>query len=169
MLPYLFLAFLLVPLLEIAVFIQVGGVIGLWPTLGLVVLTAVVGSVMIRAQGLRTLARARESIDRNELPLEEVFDGVCLLGAGALLLTPGFVTDGLGTILLVPAARALLRRWLARQLIARGEVHIHRHGHVGPDPWSPHGRDEEVIEGEFDEVDDEPDEPSRLGPPRGEG
>jgi UPF0716 protein FxsA len=117
--PVLILAaFIGVPLLEIAVFIQVGGWLGLWPTLALVVLSAVIGTWELRAQGLATLARARAVIDAGEVPTREIFDGACLLIAGVLLLTPGFVTDALGLLLFMPAVRAFLRRWLARRVTA---------------------------------------------------
>ena len=104
--PLLILAlFIGIPLLEIAVFIQVGDVIGLWPTLATVVLTAVLGVSLLKRQGLSVLGKAQKSLDRGEMPLRQVFDGACLLIAGALLLTPGFVTDTVGFLLLVPAVR----------------------------------------------------------------
>lgn len=134
--------FIGVPLIEIAVFIEVGGRIGLWPTLGVIVLTAVIGTVLLRLQGLMTLRRAQQAVDRGELPLREVFDGACLLVAGVLLLTPGFVTDALGVLLFLPAFRALLRRLLARRL--------RRHVAGGPPDRGAGGDD--VIEGEWREV-----------------
>lgn len=118
------LALIGVPLLEIAVFIEVGGLIGLWPTLALIVLTAVLGSWQLRAQGLATLARGRASMDRGELPTRELFDGLCLLVAGALLLTPGFITDAFGALLFVPGVRDILRRALGRHLAAKAETRV---------------------------------------------
>ena len=113
-----------VPLIEIYLFVELGGLIGTWPTIGLVVLTAVAGSIMLRAQGRRVLARAQEKMRRGEPPVADLLDGIGLLLAGALLLTPGFLTDGVGFALLLPAAR----RWLAAQLWAwmqaRGSVHV---------------------------------------------
>ncbi|MFQ5974043.1 MAG: FxsA family protein, partial [Alphaproteobacteria bacterium] len=82
-----------VPLIEIAVFIQVGGIIGLWPTIAVVVLTAVIGAALLREQGSATLTRAQREMAERRIPVRELFDAVCLLLAGALLLTPGFVTD----------------------------------------------------------------------------
>ena len=113
---FLLAAFIGVPLVEIAVFIQVGGWIGLGPTLVLVVLTAVLGTWQLRAQGLATLLRARDQVDRGALPARELFDGACLLVAGALLLTPGFVTDAAGFLLFLPAVRDMLRELLARHV-----------------------------------------------------
>lgn len=115
----LLLLFIGVPILEIAVFIQAGELIGLWPTLAIVVLTAIVGTALLRAQGLATLARARQNLDRGEIPVEEVFTGVCLLVAGALLLTPGFVTDFVGMLLFVPPVRNVIGHFIL-SAVARG-------------------------------------------------
>ena len=162
-------AFIGVPLLEIAVFIQVGEAIGLWPTLATVVLTAVIGTWCLRAQGLATLARARAQIDQGALPTRELFDGACLLIAGALLLTPGFVTDTVGFLLFLPPVRDFLRDILARHVESRMETHVYVDGrevHGSGPKGGPRGRAGPVIEGEFDEVDDETgpeDPPKRAG------
>ncbi len=143
-------AFIGVPLVEIAVFVQVGGWIGLGPTLTLVVLTAVLGTWQLRAQGLATLLRARDQIDRGALPARELFDGACLLVAGALLLTPGFVTDAAGFLLVLPPVRDLLRELLARyvrtSLETRSFVHAEEVG--------PGGAQGPIIDGEFRDVSD---------------
>ncbi len=102
---YIALAFILVPIIEIAIFIEVGGEIGLWNTLAVVVLTAIVGTWMLRAQGMRTLRSAQDSLARQVFPVSEVFDGLCLLVGGALLLTPGFLTDALGFLLFQPVVQ----------------------------------------------------------------
>jgi len=149
----LLIAFIAVPLLEIAVFIKVGAEIGLWWTLAVVLLTAMLGTWMLRLQGLATLRRAQESLRRNELPLAEVFDGACLLVAGVLLLTPGFVTDSFGLLLFLPPVRLGLRHLLAR--------HVKVHVAGGP----PRGGDG-VIEGEWQEVPETP--PPPVPPPRRE-
>lgn len=121
------LVFIGMPLLEIAVFIEVGGVIGVWPTIALTIATALAGSLLLRVQGLSTLMRARAEIDRGELPARELFEGLCLVLAGALLLVPGFVTDTLGLMLFFPPFRHLLRLLIARYIAAkaaRGEARI---------------------------------------------
>ena len=100
----IFLILIITPIVEIAVFIQVGGLIGLWPTLAAIVLTALIGTALLRQQGLATLARAQREMAAQRLPVRELFDGICLLLAGALLLTPGFVTDAIGGALLMPLA-----------------------------------------------------------------
>ena len=104
-----------VPLAEIAVFIEVGGWIGLWPTLAVILLTAAAGTWLIRAQGVGVLMRARRTIAGGGAPLREAFDGACLIAAGALLLTPGFLTDAAGFLLLAPPFRDLAAGWAWRR------------------------------------------------------
>ena len=116
------LAMIGVPVLEIAVFIEVGGAVGLAPTLLTVVASGGLGIALLRRQGLEALSRCREALDAGRLPVAELFDGLCLLLAGALLLTPGFVTDGLGLALFVPALRTALRRAVGRRLARRGRL-----------------------------------------------
>ena len=113
---WILLAFIGVPLIEIALFIEIGGLIGLWPTIAIVIATAVAGTALIRRQGLNTLQRAQQEMDARRLPVRELFDGICLLFAGALLLTPGFMTDAVGFALLVPSLRRLLGRYVWRAL-----------------------------------------------------
>jgi len=154
-------AFILVPLIEIAVFIQVGGLIGLWPTLALIVLTAVLGTWQLRAQGLAALTRARDQMERGVMPARELFDGVCLLIAGGLLLTPGFITDGLGGLLFVPSFRDILRRWIGRHIASRTETHFHG---AGGQPGSGGGNGG-VIDGDYQDVtksDDSPEGDRKL-------
>ncbi len=141
-------AFIGVPLLEIAVFIELGGALGLGPTLALVVLTAIIGSWQLRAQGLATLASARAEVERGGLPTRELFDGACLLGAGALLLTPGFVTDTVGILLFLPAVRAFLRQVLARRLTAsvHGRVFTTQQEAAAAPGHGP------IIDGDFQEL-----------------
>lgn len=165
--PILLLAFIGVPIIEIAVFIEVGGWIGLWPTLGLVVLTAIVGSMELRSQGLATLNKLRQQLDEGVLPAQTLFDGVCLLFAGALLLTPGFVTDALGLVLFVPAFRRFLRVTVGSYVAKRAETHVFVDGEeVGPDRGGRR-RQDGVIDADYVDVteNDDPDRPLR-GPRR---
>jgi UPF0716 protein FxsA len=150
------IAFIGVPLIEIGVFIQVGGFIGLWPTMGLIVLTAVLGTWQLRAQGLATLNRARQQIDQGVLPAHELFDGLCLLVAGALLLTPGFVTDATGFLLFLPPVRAALRQFLARHVMASAQTRAWVDGDEVSGRGPKGGR---VIDGEFEDLTDEPRSP----------
>ncbi|MFQ5957803.1 MAG: FxsA family protein [Alphaproteobacteria bacterium] len=154
----IFLALLGVPLIEIAVFIEVGGRIGLWSTLALIVLTAIVGTALLRQQGLATLSSARATVERGGVPVQEVLDGVCLLVAGALLLTPGFVTDAAGALLLVPAVRRVLQRWALDRLMASGRVMMTMGG------GDRSSQDGDVIDGEYTvERDDDSIPPPRPG------
>jgi UPF0716 protein FxsA len=120
--PILLLLFIGIPILEIAVFIRVGDLIGLWPTIATVLLTAMAGTALLRHQGLATLAKARANLDAGALPVKEIFDGACLLVGGVLLLTPGFVTDAMGLALLMPPVRTVLRRFLSTRI--KTEVHM---------------------------------------------
>jgi UPF0716 protein FxsA len=102
---WLFLVFVAVPIIEIALFIQVGGAIGLVPTLLIVVLTALAGTALMRHQGMQALARLQNQIATGGDPTGPIAHGAMILIAGVLLLTPGFFTDTLGLLLLVPAVR----------------------------------------------------------------
>ena len=146
---YLLLAFLAVPLIEIALFIQVGGLIGLWPTLLIVVVTAILGASMVRNQGAGALADLRRSLNELTDPTEPLAHGAMILFSGALLLTPGFFTDAVGFALLVPG----VRRWVSRQVRARIKVQRFEMGGAPPRPRGPADR---VIDGEFEDVTDGP-------------
>lgn len=117
----LFLTFLLVPIVEIGIFIAVGQAIGLWPTLAGVVLTAMIGSFVIRLQGVSLIAEIQQLMGAGALPARQIADGVMLAIAGALLLTPGYFTDFLGFLLLVPAIRMIVYQGLkSRVSVASG-------------------------------------------------
>lgn len=103
--PLLTAVFLIVPIIEIYLLIQLGGLIGVMPTIGLIVLTAVIGVMLLRVQGLRTYQRFSQTLVRGRVPTTEILEGVVLLIGGALLLTPGFFTDAVGFVCLVPFLR----------------------------------------------------------------
>ncbi|WP_296932873.1 FxsA family protein [uncultured Marinobacter sp.] len=111
---FLFL-FIIMPIAEMAVLIQVGGMIGVLNTIGLVLLTAVIGAWLLRQQGLATLLKANQRLNSGELPAKEVAEGLILAIGGALLLTPGFITDTVGFLCLIPGTR----HWLAAQALKR--------------------------------------------------
>jgi len=119
MLPSLLLLFVIVPLVELAVILQVGSAIGTWPTIGILVVDSLVGAVLMRTQGRAAWQRFAEAARAGRPPAREAIDGALIIGGGALLLTPGFVTDFLGVLLLLPPTRALIRRTLARRLTHR--------------------------------------------------
>ena len=110
----LVLIFILVPLAELYVIIQVGGVIGLGPTLVLLLADALLGSMLLRHQGRAAWVRFNRALAENRLPHKEVFDGVLIILGGALLVTPGFITDIFGLILLIPPTRAIVRGVMSR-------------------------------------------------------
>lgn len=109
---WLFVLFVTIPLIEIALFIQVGGLIGLWPTLGIVILTAVMGTFLMRQQGLRALNDLKTSLNDLSDPTEPLAHGAMILFAGALLLTPGFFTDAVGLSLLIPPVRSAVYSYI---------------------------------------------------------
>lgn len=113
LIPFLFLA---VPVTEIAVFVLVGSKIGVLPTIGLVILTAAAGSVLLRWQGFSALARIQNELASHRVPGKEMVQGVMILLAGFLLLTPGFVTDTLGLLLFIPAVRDGVWRFLSSRV-----------------------------------------------------
>lgn len=152
---WLFIAFLAVPLIEIALFIQIGGVIGLGWTLVTVVLTAILGTYLVRNQGALAMGQLRQSFSDMRDPTEPLAHGAMILFSGALLLTPGFFTDAIGFLLLIPSVRAAafkaiksriniqtLNTATAHQKTGRARPHI-----------NPHGPGGDIIDGEFSEVD----------------
>ena len=120
----LFLLFLVVPVIEIYLLIEVGSRIGAPFTILLILLTAVLGAALLRIQGLTTLARVQRSLDQGELPAMDLLGGLLLLVAGAFLLTPGFFTDTVGFILLVPEIRNRVAQSLLQTVF---QAHIRRH------------------------------------------
>ena len=149
--PLILLAlFIGVPLLEITVFIQVGGYLGLWTTLAIVVATAVVGIALLQIQGFGILRKAEHHLERGELPIAEVVSGVFLLVAGALLLTPGLVTDAFGFALFVPAIRLALGRFVLRSLMARGDLHVYHYSSQHP---KRDRNDPRIIDGDYRNLD----------------
>lgn len=119
----LFLLLAAVPVIEIALFIELGGWLGTWPTVGIVVLTALIGSVMLRRQGLKAVSDVQQRLASGEDPGRMLADGAMILFAGALLLTPGFFTDSVGFALLVPGFRTVVFGWVSRN-IKLNAVHV---------------------------------------------
>jgi UPF0716 protein FxsA len=133
---WLVLIFILVPIAELYVIIKVGGAIGVLPTLILLIADALLGSMLLRQQGRAAWVRFNRALSENRLPHKEVFDGVLIIVGGALLLTPGFITDIFGLVLLIPPTRALVRAVASRTVrrrMATGGVTFWRVGR-GPRP-----------------------------------
>jgi UPF0716 protein FxsA len=127
MVPILVLAFIVVPLAELAVIVSVGNAIGLLPTLLLLLGVSVAGAWLAKREGLAAWRRFQLALAEGRMPTVEVADGAMILLAGALLLTPGFLTDVVGVLLLLPPTRALARRWaprIAERRLRRGRVVI---------------------------------------------
>jgi UPF0716 protein FxsA len=124
------LAFLVVPIVEIYLIIQVGSAIGGLETVGLLILVSVVGAWLVRHQGLTILARLQQSLARGEMPTDPLIDGLLVLLAGALMLTPGFLTDAVGLFLLLPPTRLLARTALKRRFA--GRISVGRGAYGGP-------------------------------------
>ena len=147
--------FIVVPAIEIALLIQVGGYLGTMPTLGLIVATGMLGAYLARRQGLSVLTRAHEEMNRGQIPAGPLADGVMILVAGAVLLTPGILTDVMGFLLLVPAVRAKVKAFLLarfRRAVDENRVYVNVEGvrfeeeagpviDVQPDPFDEYGSD----------------------------
>jgi UPF0716 protein FxsA len=136
-LPLLILALLVVvPIVEIEVFVAVAHAIGGWNALGLLILVSIVGVWLVRHEGFVILGRIRRQLDRGAMPGDELIDGGLLLVAGLLMILPGFVTDGVALLLLFPPTRALARVGLKRRFRARAEVYgLLAPPGRGPAPW----------------------------------
>jgi UPF0716 protein FxsA len=120
----LIVVFIVVPLAELYVIIQVGQAIGALPTIAILLLDSVLGSMLLRAQGRAAWRRFNEALAAGRMPHREVVDGVLVIFGGAFLITPGFITDVVGVVLLLPPTRALVRAWLARRLSRRVSVGV---------------------------------------------
>ena len=149
MLLPLVLLFIVVPIAELAVLIQVGQEIGVWWTIAILIADAIVGSILMRAQGRAAWRRFNEAMYAGRVPAREVLDGALVMFGGLLMLTPGFITDILGFLLLIPPTRAAVRAVLVRRLAQRMTV-------------SGTARRDDVVEGTAVDIEND-----RLTPPGG--
>lgn len=154
----LFGLFIVVPLIEIMLFITVGQHIGMFYTIALVIVTAILGTFLLQTQGLSTMTRAQKAMAEGRVPMDSVFDGMCLLIAGAFLLTPGFLTDSIGFLLFVPWFRRGIGKFIFKRMMASGNVEFHgfgtgsspREGGPSAGPAGSRGSGP-VIDGEFED------------------
>ncbi len=147
--------FIAIPVAELYLFLTIGKEIGLWPTLAIIVATAFLGAWLTRMQGARAMARFQKATEEGRMPHEEVLDGVMILIAGLVLLTPGFLTDAVGFALLIPPVRTFLRKRLAKALKARVQIFTPGGG-TGGGPQRQAKRDDNdgAIEAEVEVMDD---------------
>jgi UPF0716 protein FxsA len=166
----LLILFLLLPLVEIWLFVRVGEIIGAWQTAGLVVLMAIIGATLVRIQGFTVVNRARATLAAGEFPTTDLLDGLFVLIAGFLLIVPGFLTDIIGLLLFIPP----VRRWLGASIwdwiSHRPNIVIHRYGRPGGSGGGfggAPGGSGRVVEGTYHEIrpEDAPSDPA-IGPPR---
>ncbi len=153
----LLIIFILIPIIEIGLFIQVGGFIGMWKTIAIVIITAIIGTTLLRRQGISTMARLQSSLQTGENPVDPIAHGALILVSGVLLLTPGFFTDGIGFTLLVPQIRAALIKWGAARVLGGGFVVMN----TGPQQQP--NSDNTVLDGDYSVLDDEGQDPGDSG------
>lgn len=163
----LFILFVVIPIIEIAVLMQVGAILGAWPTVAVVILTAWLGAKNVRQQGLQTIQTLQTKLAHGEQPSEEIVSGLMLMIAGVLLVTPGFVTDFFGLALLVPSFRRALMQSVQGQLSARSgqqsSFHFQQYqsfdaSNESQSPFSEKPQDDKnnsgkVLDGEFERKD----------------
>lgn len=152
---WLFLILVLLPILEIALFILVGGAIGVLPTIALVVLAAAVGMALVRREGFQALTRLQASIDRGEDPRGQIAHAAMVMLAGVLLIIPGFFTDAVGLLLLIPPVRDFLIRKGASRATVRATAFV-RTRSAPPGPA-------EVIDADYEIVEEQPRNRGRSG------
>ena len=119
MVPKFFILFIIVPIIELYLLFQVGARIGLPAILGIIIVTAIIGTRLAKAQGINNMQRARQAMSEGRMPHEEVLDGMLIIIAGVLLIIPGLLTDALGSALMIPSLRSALRKNLGSSFNAR--------------------------------------------------
>ena len=169
----LFILFAILPIIEIAILINVGEVIGGWNTVFLVILSAFIGAYLVRQQGLATLMQAQTKMQEGSMPGQEMAEGLLLVIAGVLLVTPGFVTDILGFILCLPFTRPIIAKKLLKHMaikvVATQQGGFNQqytnaefyHQHHNPRPEDNQNSD--IIEGEYEDKSDKNSKP-KIGP-----
>ena len=147
---WLFFIFVAIPIIEIALFIQIGGWLGLFPTLLIVIITAALGTYLLQSQAIATFSNIRQSLETLQNPSESLAEGAMILFAGALLLTPGFFTDFVGFLLLTPWFRSHLFQYL-RSRVQMQTKKFHGNTQKSQNRYSKRERGSMIIEGEYHE------------------
>lgn len=168
MLFRLLLLFVLVPVVELALLIRLGDVIGLWPTLALIILTGIIGSSLAKQQGFSVLRRVQNQLNQGKLPGNELLDGAIILISGALLLTPGVITDLSGIIGLIPLTRRPIRKWLIRRFKrskggASFRIFWGGNQPSSHSPYPPQHESEEAEEAPYEVIDEKAEDNSKSG------
>ena len=145
---YLLIIFIILPIIEISIFIQVGGFLGTFNTILIIFLTAAVGVYFVRQQGFRTFQKISSELQNQQIPVQGMFDGLVILVAGILLVTPGFLTDIIGFLGLVPQTRVFLLG-IIKKIFLQRYSNVHKQYKKGMD---------ETIDGDFIEIDDDNEE-----------
>ncbi|WP_339770576.1 FxsA family protein [uncultured Paraglaciecola sp.] len=160
----LFLLFVLIPIVEISLLISVGEQIGGWNTVAIVIATALIGSYIVRQQGLTTLINAQQKMQHGEIPGQEVAEGLLLVIAGVMLVTPGFVTDFIGFLFCLPMTRPLIAKGLLSKL--QMQVVSQAQGGFNAQQGSANrSANDDIIEGEFERKDEYKADTERLDKP----
>ena len=141
-----FLFFIAIPIIEVILFITVGKYIGLWNTIFIIIITGIIGAILVKSQGINIFNKALEEIRSNKMPIFSIFEGIAILIAGAFLLTPGFLTDTLGGILLIPKTRNIIIKYITSYLEKRT---IYK-----KNPKYDKNEEDKIVEGSFEEIDD---------------
>jgi UPF0716 protein FxsA len=158
--------FVALPLIELALLIKTGQLIGFWATMGIVVGTGLLGAHVLMRQSWTTMRRMQEAVAKGQPPVAAVVDGAFLVVAGALLITPGLISDAVAILLLIPPVRQLAARWLVYAMMRRAQVSVgvfqaatEARGPHGPS--RPPSGEGPVIEGEFERMDEKATGPHR--------
>ena len=151
----LFFLFALLPIIEIALLVNVGEQIGGWNTIALVITTAFVGAYLVRQQGLSTLVQAQQKMQTGQMPGQEMAEGLLLVVAGVLLVTPGLITDGVGFLFSLPFTRPTIARWLFKQFSANVVMQNNTQQSFYQHQQNTHSSQaDDIIEGEYSRTDD---------------
>ena len=148
---WLFVVFIVVPIVEIALFIKIGALVGLWPTIIIVILTAIIGTRLVKSQGLNAIKNVQNSIIVGQNITNSLINGALILTAGVLLLTPGFFTDAIGITLLIPQTRALWVKYGSSYVMNR--VVFFSTGKKNTPNAKHNTFDSDTIDGEYTDLD----------------
>ena len=143
-----FFIFIGIPIIEVILFIKVGKHIGLWNTIFIIIITGIIGAILVKTQGITTLNKALKEIQLNKIPIFSIFEGITILIAGAFLLTPGFLTDALGCLLLIPKTRKFIIGYITSYLKKR-TIYKKKSTYYSKEE----DKKNKIFEGNFEEVD----------------